>query len=896
MADVYFKISADINDAIKRIAFFADESSRRLQSVEESFKRVHDVAASVPIAGAVLKIKEAFTSVIDKSAEAEKSFESMRQALRSAGDYSDDAARSFASFAEGIQEISTLDDDAVLQQVALAKSFGATNDEAMKLIRAAVELSAATGGSLSGAVEQLGKTLDGTSGKLAESLPALRKFSAAQLQAGAAIDFVENRFRGSAHAMTETYSGAVAQATNAIDNMLESYGDLITKNGLVIGLLHSITSAVNDGGMRSLVTGLAGAAAGLSAVIAGLGSLTVVFTAASAAAAVFKTTISAAFGPIGVATAALTALGGALGYLLPLLSASATTKKNELAELSGEYTKLAARARQYEEMVAAANRQGIKSDFAKNQNAELEKTNERLEEVRNRIKELTTKEKKNPRFSPELESQIKAIEEKIKNAGMDAGQVLTKEYTEALAKLRDGLKRGQVTDTQYANDTYKLKVKYEHDLGELKAKKLEEEKRKTEKALADQKQRIKDLFDSPFKIFFEKVASIGDVIASSMGAVNLILSSGSTATRDAKNSHAESMDSIKEELAKSNSEIESEYAKSRADIEAQVQAGTLTQVAANEQLAKLQTDYNKRRSDAQIKFQEDSIKAEKDYQKALKEARKSEIAGAAKVMGNALSSVAEYFAPGFGQIVGPIFEQLAKGPDEVREMIQSIIRGIPDVVENVILAIPEVIQSLADGMPEIIDRLADKMPAIIDKLVQRAPDIAIAIARSIYVSVPAALGKAALSFTEKILDGAGQFIQKLIDGIGGAINRIGGGLGSVGSTVTGAIGGLISPIGGSAGSFLGAVSGATGGGGKGSVENAIGVDIPGVAFKSGSVAQAKALSGDGDGGGELLARLDQLISLLGAQSEEPVVLKLMIGERELASQIYNLNRRGYRLA
>jgi hypothetical protein len=117
--------------------------------------------------------------------------------------------------------------------VALASNFARTNDEAKKLTRAAIDLSAATGMSLDTAVEGLGKTLTGTTGRLGQAVPILKQFTEQQLKAGAAIQAVAERFSGSENAKINTFSGAMKQLNNVFGDFLETIGNLVVKSPVV---------------------------------------------------------------------------------------------------------------------------------------------------------------------------------------------------------------------------------------------------------------------------------------------------------------------------------------------------------------------------------------------------------------------------------------------------------------------------------------------------------------------------------------------------------------------------------------------------------------------------------------------------------------------------------------
>ena len=123
-----------------------------------------------------------------------------------------------------MQRSSRFGDELVLEMTSLAQTFARSNEEAKQLTRAAIELSAATGMSLEGSMRNLGKTLSGLTGELGESLPQIKQFTQAQLQAGAAIDLILERFGGAAERDTLTFAGALAQAKNSAGDLAEVIG------------------------------------------------------------------------------------------------------------------------------------------------------------------------------------------------------------------------------------------------------------------------------------------------------------------------------------------------------------------------------------------------------------------------------------------------------------------------------------------------------------------------------------------------------------------------------------------------------------------------------------------------------------------------------------------------
>jgi hypothetical protein len=170
--------------------------------------------------------------------------------------------------------------------------------------------------------------------------------------------------------------------------------------------------------------------------------------------------------------------------------------------------------------------------------------------------------------------------------------------------------------------------------------------------------------------------------------------------------------------------------------------------------------------------------------------------GARKMLGQVGSAVGTAFLGPAGQALGPIVEELSKGPDHVKAMVSQFLDALPVLIENLVRSIPVLIETLADKLPEIIERLAEKAPEIIEALIKALPKVIEKLALIgprigfiLTVAMFRAVGKllegagqfvgrilqGALQFVGRIIQGAGQFLKKLLDGITGGLFKGGGG-------------------------------------------------------------------------------------------------------------------------
>jgi hypothetical protein len=197
---------------------------------------------------------------VDAFAEQEDALNKLGQALRSTGAFSEEAVASVADFAAELQKASRFGDETIIAQVAFAKSLGATTAQAKALVQAAANLSATLGGSLEENVDKLGKTLSGTTGRLAQYIPELKNLTEEQLRAGAAADIINSKYGGAAANDLKTYSGSIQATKNAFSDLQEEIGQLLAKNPLTVNAIDLTKKALEGLGesVRSINSALTG--------------------------------------------------------------------------------------------------------------------------------------------------------------------------------------------------------------------------------------------------------------------------------------------------------------------------------------------------------------------------------------------------------------------------------------------------------------------------------------------------------------------------------------------------------------------------------------------------------------------------------------------------------------
>ena len=170
------------------------------------------------------EFKELIGSSIELAATQEAAELSLVTAMKTAGDFSKEAIKDLIDFSSAMQDISVNGDEAVLSQLALAKAYGATNEQAKLIVEASIEMAAATGKSLQTAVEQTAKTLGGFGGELSEINPLIKELTVEQLKAGDAAKILLKQYGGSAAKNIKSFTGQTIQLGNVWGDMKELIG------------------------------------------------------------------------------------------------------------------------------------------------------------------------------------------------------------------------------------------------------------------------------------------------------------------------------------------------------------------------------------------------------------------------------------------------------------------------------------------------------------------------------------------------------------------------------------------------------------------------------------------------------------------------------------------------
>lgn len=135
-----------------------------------------------------------------------------------------DAQKRLIEVSKQIGKAVAIEPSVIQKQEAFLAVQGRTENQIKKTIQAAVELSAVTGEDLASSVFKLSATYEGNIGRLARIDSKFKDFTATELANGAAIDLVNQKFKGFAESTLNTAAGKLQQAQVRVEELKQEIG------------------------------------------------------------------------------------------------------------------------------------------------------------------------------------------------------------------------------------------------------------------------------------------------------------------------------------------------------------------------------------------------------------------------------------------------------------------------------------------------------------------------------------------------------------------------------------------------------------------------------------------------------------------------------------------------
>lgn len=220
------------------------------ESLKKSLLSVKTAIAALAAAGLGSFAKQA----IDQAIEQEAANKRLEDSLRRVGALTKENSDFLIAQAELLAKTTKVTDDQAASLLALANNYAKSAPDAARLTKAALDLSAATGQDAVSAIEMLGNSLNGIGRGLNTAIPGFQKVSEEALRSGAAIQFVQDKFGGSAEASYTGTAAALSKVSKSFDELLESIGKLLIDTLQIDKVLSAMASGFNS--VQSYVSSL----------------------------------------------------------------------------------------------------------------------------------------------------------------------------------------------------------------------------------------------------------------------------------------------------------------------------------------------------------------------------------------------------------------------------------------------------------------------------------------------------------------------------------------------------------------------------------------------------------------------------------------------------------------
>ena len=301
-----------------------NESGPAFQGLENTLNRVRSQVVGLASILSVRAIGGFLGSTIKESADAESALSELRAAVTNAGGDFDAMQGQTDAAALGVQRLSRYSDDAARGALAKLITVSGNVQGSLQNLQVVVDLAATRHIDLSEAADVVGKAMAGNTTQLGRLYPQLKTSTNA-------VGDLAKMLSGRAAADAETFSGSLEQTKNALKDVEEATGDLITQNPLLRGAMHSAALGIkeiaeNHSAAAGAVVLATTAAIGLTVALPGLAAA--IFTVKWA-----LTGLQFAAGPVGIIIGLISVAVGAYAF-------TAGKAAEQTAKLAGEIAKL----------------------------------------------------------------------------------------------------------------------------------------------------------------------------------------------------------------------------------------------------------------------------------------------------------------------------------------------------------------------------------------------------------------------------------------------------------------------------------------------------------------------------------------------------------------------------
>jgi len=259
--EVSIEITVEEKQALKALTKLTKGVDTTTDKATKGAKRMDMAFASFAgnlAAGAALKglglITDGIKSLVgtigtltDAAAIQEDAIQKLNTSLVLSGQFSEAASKEMQAYASSLQQATRFGDELILENMALIQSLGNLETDALKgATKAALDMSAALGISLTSAATLVGKAAVGEIGSLSRYGVIIKRGANNAETFAKTLDVLNSKFGGSAAAQVDTFSGAFEQMQNTWGDFQETLGFTITQSPVVIAAIKGLSTGINN--------------------------------------------------------------------------------------------------------------------------------------------------------------------------------------------------------------------------------------------------------------------------------------------------------------------------------------------------------------------------------------------------------------------------------------------------------------------------------------------------------------------------------------------------------------------------------------------------------------------------------------------------------------------------
>jgi len=257
-AKVTARSSKQMEDSISKFSEEASKKTSKFDDVMTVFAGTTLANVAVGAFNLAADAASAFMGMlgdgIGEAAGFEKEMVKLANSLALSGNFSDKAAQDLQNYVGAMEDLSGIDDQVIAGNLAMLSSMTKLDAEGLqKAQSAALDLSAAMGIDLATATKMVGKAASGETDSFKKLGISIQETGDKSQTFANTLSTLESRFGGAAGGAMKTFSGAMLSAQNAVGNLFQALGDVVTSNPAVIAVLGELTKIINE--MKSSVEG-----------------------------------------------------------------------------------------------------------------------------------------------------------------------------------------------------------------------------------------------------------------------------------------------------------------------------------------------------------------------------------------------------------------------------------------------------------------------------------------------------------------------------------------------------------------------------------------------------------------------------------------------------------------